>query len=251
MSRLAGKVALITGGASGFGRATAELFLREGAGVIITDRNAAAGQAAEAELGCRFVEQDVTDEVSWPLLIDGIAAVEGRLDVLVNNAGIGVFRSVTEMSLKEWRRVQAVNSDAVFLGCKYAIPLMERGGGGSIVNVASIAGKVGVPLMAAYCASKGAVTLFTKALAMECAAARNNIRVNSVHPGYVETAMVQGHIAAGGEPERTRKHLERLHPIGRMGQAEEIARGILYLAGDESSFMTGAELVLDGGLTAQ
>jgi 3(or 17)beta-hydroxysteroid dehydrogenase len=251
LSRLAGKVALITGGASGFGRATAGLFLKEGARVVITDRNAAEGKAAEAELGCRFVEQDVTDEASWPLLIDGIAAMEGRLDILVNNAGIGVFRSVTEMSLKEWRRVQAVNADAVFLGCKYAIPLMECAGGGSIINVASIAGKVGAPLMAAYCASKGAVTLFTKALAMECAAARNNIRVNSVHPGYVETAMVQGHIAAGADPERTRKHLERLHPIGRMGQAEEIARGILYLAGDESSFMTGAELVLDGGLTAQ
>ncbi len=251
MSRLAGKIALITGGASGFGRATAALFLREGARVVITDRNVDGGKAVAAELGCRFVAQDVTTEETWAPLIDGIAAAEGRLDVLVNNAGIGLFRPVTEMTLAEWRKVQAVNSDAVFLGCKYAIPLMKRSGGGSIINIASVAGKVGAPLMSAYCASKGAVTLFTKSLAMECAADKSNIRVNSVHPAYVETALVHGHITSGAEPEKARRYLERLHPIGRMGQVDEIANGILFLASDESSFMTGAELVLDGGLTAQ
>lgn len=250
MSRLAGKVALITGGASGFGRASAALFVREGARVVITDRNPAGGEVA-AEIGCRFVLQDVTDEASWPALIDSIAAAEGRLDVLVNNAGIGLFRRIEDMTLAEWRKVQAVNSDAVFLGCKYALPLLKRSGGGSIVNIASVAGKTGAPLLGAYCASKGAVTLLTKALALECAAEKNHVRVNSVHPGYVETALVHGHIVAGTDPGKARRHLEKLHPIGRMGQVDEVANGILFLASDESSFMTGAELVLDGGLTAQ
>ncbi len=250
MSRLAGKVALITGGASGFGSASAALFMREGARVVITDRDPAGAEVA-AGIGCRFVLQDVTEEASWPALISDIDSREGRLDILVNNAGIGFGRRIEEMTLAEWRLVQAVNSDAVFLGCKYALPLLRRSGGGSIINIASVAGKSGAPLLGAYCASKGAVTLFTKAFALECAAERNNIRVNSVHPGYVETAMVQRQILATADPAKTRRYLEKLHPVGRMGQVEEVANGILFLASDESSFMTGAELVLDGGLTAQ
>lgn len=213
MPRLANKVALITGAASGFGRASAALFAAEGARVILTDRNLADGEAAAQALGdaARFLPLDVTQEDQWQAVIAGIRDREGRLDILVNNAGIGLHRNVTEMTLAEWRLVQAVNSDGVFLGCKHAVPLMRQpspdkpAGGGSIVNIASVAGKVGAPQMAAYCASKGAVTLFTKALAVEAAYGRWNIRVNSVHPAYVETALVKAHIDSSSEPEKTRR----------------------------------------------
>ncbi|WP_370152798.1 SDR family NAD(P)-dependent oxidoreductase [Ferrovibrio sp.] len=258
MPRLANKVALITGAASGFGRATAELFVREGARVILTDRQVESGIAAADRLGdgARFAPLDVTQEDQWAAVVAGVKAAEGRLDILVNNAGIGLFRDLTEMTLAEWRLVQAVNSDGVFLGCKHAIPLMRdsvqgRRGGGSIVNIASVAGLVGAPQMSAYCASKGAATMLTKALAMEAAHGRWNIRVNSVHPAYVETALVKAHIAQSPEPEKTRRFLERLQPVGRMGTVDEVAQAILYLASDESSFTTGAELVVDGGMTAQ
>lgn len=251
MARLQGKVALITGAASGFGRAAAELFVAEGAQVILTDRSDGAAAAAALGPKARFLPLDVTKEEQWQSVIADVSAKEGRLDVLVNNAGIGLHRSVTEMTLAEWRLVQAVNSDGVFLGCKHAIPVMRAGGGGSIVNVASVAGKVGAPQMSAYCASKGAVTLFTKALAMEAAYGRWNIRVNSVHPAYVETALVQAHINGSREPEKTRRFLESLHPIGHMGAVEDVAQAILYLASDESKFTTGSELLVDGGLTAQ
>lgn len=251
MPRLQGKVALITGAASGFGRAAAALFVAEGATVILTDRSDGAAAAAALGPQARFLPLDVTKEDQWRSVVADVAAREGRLDVLVNNAGIGLHRNVTEMTLAEWRLVQAVNSDGVFLGCKYAIPVMRAGGGGSIVNVASVAGKVGAPQMSAYCASKGAVTLFTKALAMEAAYGRWNIRVNSVHPAYVETALVQAHINGSREPEKTRRFLESLHPIGHMGAVEDVAQAILYLASDESKFTTGSELLVDGGLTAQ
>lgn len=253
MPRLANKVALITGAASGFGRATAARFAAEGARVIVTDRNTVDGEVVAAGLGgaARFLALDVTQEAQWQAAIANVSAREGRLDVLVNNAGIGLFRKVTEMTLAEWRLVQAVNSDGVFLGCKHAVPLMRAGGGGSIVNVASVAGKTGAPDMTAYCASKGAVTLFTKALAMEAAYGRWNIRVNSVHPAYVATALVEAHIAESPEPEKTRRFLERLQPVGRMGTVDEVANAILYLASDEASFTTGSEVMVDGGLTAQ
>lgn len=251
--RLANKVALITGAASGFGKATARLFVAEGAKVILTDRNVADGEAAAGELGdkARFRALDVTKEDEWADAIAEVGTRESRLDILVNNAGIGLHRSVPEMSLAEWRLVQAVNSDGVFLGCKHAIPLMREGGGGAIVNVSSVAGKVGAPQMAAYCASKGAVTLFTKALAMEAAYGRWNIRVNSVHPAYVETALVRSHIENSPDPEKTRRFLARLQPLGRMGEVEDVAQAILYLASDEAKFTTGAEWLVDGGLTAQ
>lgn len=259
MPRLANKTALVTGAASGFGRATAALFVAEGARVILADRNAADGEAAALELGekARFRALDVTKEDQWSQVIAEIGAREGRLDVLVNNAGIGLHRSVPEMSLAEWRLVQAVNSDGVFLGCKHAIPLMRQSsenkpsGGGSIVNVSSVAGKIGAPQMAAYCASKGAVTLFTKALAMEAAYGRWNIRVNSVHPAYVETALVRSHIENSPDSEKTRRFLARLQPLGRMGEVDDVAQAILYLASDEAKFTTGAEWLVDGGLTAQ
>jgi 3(or 17)beta-hydroxysteroid dehydrogenase len=251
MPRLQDKVALITGAASGFGRAAAALFVAEGATVILTDRSDGAAVAAALGPQARFLPLDVTREDQWRSVVADVAAREGRLDVLVNNAGIGLHRNVTEMTLEEWRLVHAVNSDGVFLGCKYAIPVMRAGGGGSIVNVASVAGKVGAPQMTAYCASKGAVTLFTKALAMEAAYGRWNIRVNSVHPAYVETALVQAHINGSREPEKTRRFLEGLHPIGHMGAVEDVAQAILYLASDESKFTTGSELLVDGGLTAQ
>lgn len=255
-ARLAGKVALITGAASGIGLATARRFAEEGARVIFSDRDAILGEAAAAKAqAARFLALDVTQEQQWSAVIGDIAAHEKRLDILVNNAGVGLFSELPETTLEQWRLVQAVNVEGVFLGCKHAVPLMRQTAtpekAAAIINLSSVAGKVGAPLMTAYCASKGAVTMLTKSLAMESARLGWNIRVNSVHPGYVETTMVGSHIERTEHPERTRQFLEKLHPMGRMGNADEIAAGLLFLASDEASFATGAELVLDGGLTAQ
>jgi len=173
----------------------------------------------------------------------------GGLQVLVNNAGIsGSLTKTEDVSLADWRRLMSINVDGVFLGLKHAIPLMRDSGGGSIVNLSSVAGKVGVPRMAAYSASKGAVALLTKSVALECA--RWNIRVNSVHPGFTQTAMVENHLQEQRDPAKSREIMVAQHPLGRIGRPDEIAAGVLYLASDESSFSTGSELVMDGGLTA-
>jgi 3(or 17)beta-hydroxysteroid dehydrogenase len=207
--RLAGKVALITGAASGIGRATAGLFHAQGAKVAATDRN---------EAGLKTL------------------AADGNIETT---------------TLADWRKVNAVNAEGVFLGCREAVRAMKATGGGSIVNLSSVAGIIGDASSLAYCASKGAVRLLTKSAALHCARAGYKIRVNSVHPSFAETPMVLEGIARARDPDRIRAGLERAAPMGRMGKAEEVANTILFLASDESSFTTGAEFMVDGGLTAQ
>jgi len=258
MGRVEGKVCCITGAAGGLGRAASLTLAREGATVVATDLAAEAGAALAREIAAaggraRFVSHDVTDEDAWRAVIAEIRSAHGRLDVLVNNAGIGLSSPVVDMSLADWRRQTAVNLDGVFLGVKHGLPLMRASGGGSIINVSSIAGIKASANVSGYCATKGAVRLFTKSVALECAAAKDGVRVNSLHPGIVETAIWDSLIgtSADGSNERPRHAtLEamtaRAVPLGRPGLAEEVAAGILWLASDESSYVTGTELVIDG-----
>lgn len=246
--QLAGKVALVTGAASGIGLATALAFAREGAQVMAADIDPAPLDAHPALAPLRL---DVSDEDAW---IEAAAQVRGRfgrLDVLVNNAGILLPpQPVTALALADWRRLMSINLDGVFLGTKHMLPLMRESGGGSIVNVSSIAGIRPSPNSSAYAASKGAVRLFSKAVALECAAAGDGVRVNSIHPGLIETPIWDDVL---GTPENRDAKLGALAsrdvPLGRLGRAAEIAAGILWLASDASSYMTGGELVLDGGRT--
>ena len=254
--RLSGKIALITGAASGIGLATTGMFVSQGATVVMTDINAEAGAAAATSVGAgggtvAFVTHDVTSEASWIAAIDATRSLHGRLDILVNNAGIGIGGSIEDATLEEWRRIHAVNADGPFLGCKHGIRLMkESGDGGSIVNISSVAGIIGAPQLAAYCASKGSVRLLTKSVALHCARKGYGIRCNSVHPSYTDTPMVDGMVEQHRAPDRYRQALEGASPMGRLGQADDIAGAILYLASDDAKFTTGAEIVVDGGLTA-
>ena len=256
MDRVRNKVALITGGAMGIGRACAELLAAEGAAVLITDRAVREGQAAAAAIGstgarAEFVEHDVTREDGWTRAVARAVAAFGKLDILVNNAGIGRSGDVEHTTFEEWRTTLAVNLDGVFLGIKHAIPAMRDAGGGSIINMSSIEGLVGDPALAAYNASKGGVRLLTKSAALYCARSGTKIRVNSVHPGYIWTPMVQRAAEASGNADAMRRTLESLHPVGHLGEPMDVAYGVLYLASDESKFVTGTELVIDGGYTAQ
>ena len=248
--RLENKVALISGGARGMGAAEAKLFAREGARVVIGDLLAEDGRRTEAEINenggeCLFVRLDVTDESSWREAVDATVARFGKLDVLVNNAGIYRTERVEETSGELWDQVMEINSKGVFLGTKHAIPEMRKSGGGSIINISSVAGLVGNTMSAAYTASKGAVRLFTKSTAIQHA--REGIRANSVHPGTIETPMTADLLAQ----EAYRQNRMERTPLGRLGRPEDVAYGVLYLASDESSFVTGSELVIDGGRTAQ
>ena len=259
MAQLDGKIALVTGGASGIGAACARRFAAEGATVVITDVQDHLGEALAAEIGgaARFLHHDVTSEAAW---IETIATVKrdfGRLDILVNNAGIAIASpSVTSMSLADFQRQQAVNVDGVFLGCKHALPLMrEAGNGGSIVNMSSVAGLKGSPTLAAYSATKGAVRLFTKAVALECGAAKDGVRVNSVHPGIIETPIWGGIVGQDPSGTNAPPDLDALStmavPLGVKGLPEDIAAGVLWLASEESRYVTGLELVIDGGLSVR
>ena len=246
--RLSGKVALISGAARGMGESEARLFAREGAQVVLGDILADQGRAAVENIAqqggsATFVPLDVTREQDWQRAVETAEQTYGRLDILVNNAGIVRMAPLDETSLEAWNEVIGVNQTGVFLGMKHAVPAMRRAGGGSIVNISSIAGLIGLPNIPAYQASKGAVRLLTKNAAVQYAT--DKIRVNSVHPGRIETPMT-----APLAPER-REMLLRLTPLGRDGTAEEVAYGVLYLASDESSYVTGAELVIDGGYTAR
>jgi len=255
MGRVDDKVALITGGASGIGRATAELMAREDAMVVLTDvqDEACADVAATiADAGgmVAYHHHDVTDEAAWIKIIEEVRAEYGRLDILVNNAGISGASGVPveEIALESWRGTMSVNLDGVFLGVKHGVAAMTEGGG-SIINTSSILGFVGLPFTSAYSASKGGVRLLSKAVAMECAARGLKIRVNSVHPGFIDTPMVGGAIQKGG-PER-REAILSSQPTGEMGRPEDIAEGVLYLASDAAKFVTGSELVIDGGYLAR
>ena len=252
MQRVEGKVAIVTGGASGIGRGCALRLVAEGATVVIADRNQPAGEAAVAELGSRgvFIALDVTDEAGWAALVGETERRFGRLDILVNAAGVAVFKDIEHTTLEEWRFVNSINSDGVFLGCRAVLPAMKASGGGSIINLSSVAGLIGVPDAPAYSASKGAVRMLTKSVALYAARNGFNIRCNSVHPSFIDTPMVDGVVAQAADPVKYRKALERAAPLGRMGQVDDVAQLVVYLASDESRFVTGAEIAVDGGLTA-
>jgi len=247
--RVAGKVVLLTGGAMGLGRAAAKALLAEGATVIITDVNEPAGAATAAELGCEFLPQDVTDWARWQAIITEVEASHGRLDVLVNNAAITVFGSVMDISPEDFRRCYTVDVDSIFMGCKAAIPLMARSGGGSIVNFSSAAGNKPSADLAAYNSAKAAVAMLTKSIALWCAREGNGIRVNSVQPGTILTPNVESVIQGTPDPEATRAAFSIAQPIGRMGEVDDIAHLVVYLASDESRFATGAPFIVDGGLS--
>jgi NAD(P)-dependent dehydrogenase (short-subunit alcohol dehydrogenase family) len=250
--RVAGKVALVTGGASGIGRGCAERLAEEGAKVVVTDIQDPLGEELARKIGsaASYLHHDVTDEDAWVAVVGEVKARHGRLDILVNNAGIGLAGSVLDMTLADWRRQTAVNLDGVFLGTKHAIPLMREGGGGSIVNISSVAGLKGSPTLAGYCATKGGVRLFTKAVAMECAMAKDGIRVNSVHPGIIETPIWLTVAPTGtNAPPDLDALSEMAVPLGVKGLPADIANGVLWLCSDEARYVTGMEMVIDGGLT--
>ena len=252
MSRLDGKVVLLSGGASGIGAATARLVVREGGKAVLADRDEARGRALAAELGAGalFVPLDVVDEAAWQKAVAAAVSAFGGLHGLVNAAGVGVRNSIEDCTLEEYRRVNAVNALGTFLGCKAAIPAMKAAGGGSIVNISSVLGLRGASYAMAYCASKGAVRLLTKHVALHCAQQKYDIRCNSVHPGYIDTPMIAPRLDQSVGNMTGRQWLEELHPLGRLGRAEEVANMILFLLSDESSFSTGSEFACDGGLTA-
>ena len=249
--RLEGKVAIISGGARGMGAAEAKLFAREGAKVIICDVLENEGRQTEAEINevggdAVFVKLDVTSQDEWENAVNTAIERFGKLDILVNNAGIIVQSTIEDMTVELWDKVMDVNAKGVFLGTKTAIPHMKEAGGGSIVNISSISGIVGQDnVNAGYNASKGAVRIFTKAAAVQYA--KENIRGNSIHPGPIATPMT----AEGrADPERVALTAERT-PLGRYGEPEEVANAVLFLASDEASYVTGSEIVVDGGYTAQ
>ena len=255
MGQLDGRAGIVTGAASGIGAATARVLAREGAKILLTDLDDAAGQALAEEIGGIYIHHDVTDDAAWPGVVETAEKQFGRLDILVANAGIGIMGPAIDMSLADWRRQMAINVDGVFLSVKYCIPAMRRGGrGGSIVMLSSIAGLRGSAGLAGYSASKGAVRLFAKSMAMECAAAGDGIRVNSVHPGIILTPIWEkAATRAGGglnAPLNPYDLAAAGVPLGKPADPVEIANGVLFLASDLSSHMTGAELVIDGGMTA-
>lgn len=250
MTRLQDRIALITGAASGIGLATAHRFVNEGATVILVDRDEERLSSAHASLGSGAHEKvvlDVTSEKGWIELARQVAERHGKLDILFNNAGFGAFRSIADTSYDYWQSILAVNLGSVFLATKYLTPLLTASGRGSIINMSSIRGIVGGANSSAYSAAKGGVRMLTKATAIELAELKSNIRVNSIHPGHIETPLTA---TAYADPE-TARVLRADVPLGRIGVAEEIADAVAFLASDDARYMTGAEIVVDGGSTAQ
>ena len=248
--RLEGKVALITGGSRGQGATEAELFVKEGAKVVIADilepeGNAVVAQIREGGGDASFIRLDVTSEDDWRDAVEFALNTYGRLDVLINNAAIYKRTPIVQTELDEWNQIMDINSTGVFLGTKHAVPAMQKSGGGSIINISSTAGLVGSERGSAYGASKGSVRLFTKYTAIQHGG--DGIRANSIHPGPIDTEMIADNIST---PEG-RAQSEARVPLGRIGTVMDVAYGALFLASDESSFMTGAELVIDGGVTAR
>ena len=249
--RLEGKVALISGGARGQGAVEAKLFAREGAKVVFGDILDESGKQVEAEIHeaggeAAYVHLDVTREDDWRTAVNTAIDRYGKLDILVNNAGILIRKGIEDTTEEDWDRIMGVNAKGAFLGTKHSIPAMRQAGGGSIVNISSTAGLVASPSgSASYTASKGAVRLLTKSTAVQYA--KEGIRCNSIHPGPIDTDMIQETLT---DPAKLKERMQRL-PMGRVGTADEIAYGVLYLASEEASFVTGSELVIDGGTTAQ
>lgn len=258
MDDLSGRVAIVTGGASGIGAQTCRTLAGAGARVVVADIQDLAGTALAGELGggALYRHLDVASENAWQTVIDAVLADCGRLDVLVNNAGIGGGKgNIEDTTLEAWNQAHAVNTDGVFLGCKYAIPAMRRTGagkersGGSIVNISSIAGIIGSAGPAAYTATKGAVRLLTKSVAMHCAEKGYDIRCNSVHPGGIDTPILEPLYRHFGK-EKAQAWIGGMHPMNRLGQPTDIAEAVLFLASERSKFVTGTELIVDGGVTA-
>jgi 3(or 17)beta-hydroxysteroid dehydrogenase len=250
MGRVDGKVALITGAASGLGRADATILAREGATVVLTDINEEAGEATaesirEAGGNATFFALDVADEGQWQQVIDRVRSEYGRLDILVNNAGLVIMESLEECSLETFRKQNAVMSEGVFLGCKHALPLMNESGGGSIINMSSIASHLGYPIFFAYSAAKGAVRAMSKAIAIHCQMNDYKVRVNSLHPGAIDTPMIDQTASELGLDNK-----EDLSPVG-LGQPEDVANVVLFLASDESRFVNGTEILIDNALSIQ
>ena len=260
-------MAIVTGAASGIGRASAIALAREGARVVLTDlwgpgaEEVASGIKASGGVAVALAH-DVGEESQWARVVEAAQQRFGQLDILVNNAGIGGAGPLSETSPEQWRELMRVNLDGVFLGTKAAVAAMQAASGkprehyGSIIIISSILGLVGSYRAAGYSASKGAVRLFAKSVALECAAQGLKVRVNSIHPGYIDTPLVQAGLSRraqrdGTEVASLKAELEAAHPLGRLGRPEDIANGVLYLASDKSSFVTGAELVIDGGYTAR
>ena len=250
--RLEGKVALVTGAASGLGKATATLMVSEGAKVVLADLNAEAGAAVAESLGpdACFALLDVTDESQWPGVIQLAVARFGGLHILVNNAGISPHDTIEDIEIEKWRRIHAVNLESVVFGCKHAIPVIAQHGGGSIVNLSSIAGMRGIADYASYGSSKAGIRNLTKSVAMHCAQKGHNIRCNSVHPGSIDTPILDADKAKHGA-EAAIAMREKAIPLKRVGRPEEVAYAVLFLASDEASYITGAELVVDGGKTVR
>jgi NAD(P)-dependent dehydrogenase (short-subunit alcohol dehydrogenase family) len=258
--RVTGKIALITGGASGIGKACAIRLAAEGARVTLTDIDDELGQSVASQIlqqggNADYLHHDVSSESEWEAIIGHLRLAEpGGLDILVNNAGIGIGGSILEMSLEDWRRQQSINLDGVFLGLKHGIALMRDTGGGSVINLSSVAGLKGSANLAAYCATKGGVRLLTKGAALECAQKGWGVRVNSVHPGVIDTPIWTkvnpDYLKEGANAVDVDAMAKLGVPMGIPGKPEDIAGGILFLASDDSSYMTGTELVIDGGITA-
>ncbi|MEM9359309.1 MAG: glucose 1-dehydrogenase [Pseudomonadota bacterium] len=252
--RLDGKVALVTGGASGLGACSARLMAQEGAKVVVTDIAEEGARQVVNDIGdaAHFIPLDVTSEEQWIKAIAGAAAHFGALHVMVNSAGIGLSKTVEEIELEEWRKVHAIDLEGVFLGCKHGVAEIKKhtgNVGGSIVNISSISGIIAGANMAAYNSAKGGVRLLSKSVALHCAKSGYNIRCNSVHPTFIDTPILDKYRDRFGN-EVMQQKLGRQVPLGRLGAAEEVGWPIVFLASDESSFMTGSEVVIDGGISA-
>jgi len=252
MGRMEGKVAIVTGGAMGLGEADSRALAREGARVVVTDVNRERGAAVAKSIGGEYVFHDVTNEAQWTQLIADVVKKYGALHVLVNNAGIVEPGNIETQTYDEYKRQMAVSADGTFLGCKYAVPAIAKSGGGSIINMASIASKRGVHNVAAYCAAKGAVEALSRAVAVHCLIEKNNVRCNSIHPGSIDTPMVRGIgaklVAAGLVNTQTPNTPPPTQQ--RLGEPLDIANLVLFLASDESKFISGQEFVPDGGISA-
>ena len=253
MGRLEGKTALVTGAASGIGLQTSIRLAEEGALVMMTDINHEEGLQQAEKLGANatFLKLDITEEEEWISVLDETVKRFGRLDILVNSAGMVLIADVEQITLEDWRKVHAINLDGTFLGCKHGVRVMKEFGAGSIINLSSVSGMIGGFNLAAYNSSKGAVRMLTKSVALHCARAGYGIRCNSIHPTFIETPMLESMIRDSPDPEKARQTLVRQVPLRRIGKPDDVANMIVYLASDESTFVTGTEMVIDGGVIAQ